>query len=128
MLYSTICLGWNLNFIMLLHILILLILYICMHNRYIYIHTYIYTWIDRYITNIMIVIEGHCLIWFVAKCLLPFHTIWIQFSRSTSAKSDPLSSTQMNRAEGLSWSLILEIRSYTAICGFFHSKVFWFWN
>lgn len=47
---------------MLLHILIPLILYICMHKQYIYIHIYIYTCLDRYIINVMIVLEGHCLI------------------------------------------------------------------
>lgn len=88
MLYSTVCLGWNLDFLMFLHILIPLILYICMHKQYIYRHVYIYTWIDRYLINITIVLEGHCLIWFVAKCLLLFHTIWIQFPRPASAKSD----------------------------------------
>lgn len=125
MLYSTVCLGWNLNFIMLPHILILLILYICMHNS-IYIHIYIYTWINRYIINVMIVFKGHCLIWFVAKCLLLFHTIWIQFPRSASAKKwSPLLCTNEQ-----SWGIILKLDFGNQILNylfdFFHSKIFQF--
>lgn len=106
MLYSTVCLGWNLNFIMLLHILILLI-YISMYAQCIYIPAYIYTWTDRYIISVMIVFEDHCLIWFVAERLLLFYTIQMWLPRSASAKKKiPLCRVWMNRAEELVQSLI----------------------
>lgn len=80
MLYSTVCLGWNLNFIMLPYILILLI-FIYMYAQTVYIYTHLSIYI-RELTDMSLMswLSSRAIAWFNLLQNVCFSFTWFEYT------------------------------------------------